>query len=104
MECIVFLQFKKKFIAVIRNSAIFECLIRLFFFLLALKIKNGKYIINGHHKLSQGSGYKAAGTTFEYHRPMQTEYWKQREHIYAKGPLNETVVAMVGKQFFTYLC
>ncbi|XP_056022743.1 thrombospondin type-1 domain-containing protein 4-like isoform X2 [Ostrea edulis] len=56
---------------------------------LALRLQNGSYITNGHHRLSRVGDYTAAGTTFTYRKREGTGC--PGECVSAKGPVNQTI-------------
>ncbi|XP_071167899.1 thrombospondin type-1 domain-containing protein 4-like isoform X2 [Mytilus edulis] len=60
---------------------------------LALKLKNGQYIINGHRRLSAPGQYEGAGTTFTYKNRASKHC--PGECLLADGPTNEDLEVML---------
>lgn len=60
---------------------------------LALKYKDGKYIINGHRRLSPASQYEAAGATFTYKNRASDDC--PGECFLADGPTNKDLEIML---------
>lgn len=66
----------------------------------ALKLKTGKYIINGRRRLSSPGKYEAAGTTFTYRNRASKHC--PGECLFADGPTSEDLEVMVIRFFFSF--
>lgn len=62
----------------------------MFLFILALKVTNGSYIMNGEFAVSAPGSYEAAGARFMYTRNAGLDA------VFAQGPLDHAVDIMVG--------
>lgn len=74
-------------------TIIFVCFI-------ALKYRDGKYILNGHRRLSSVGKYEAAGTTFTYNNRASKHC--PGECLLADGPTNKDLEIIVMCDF--YIC
>lgn len=75
------------------SYGIFYVPIVLCWFPTALRLQNGSYITNGHHRLNRVGDYTAAGTTFTYRKREGTGC--PGECVSAKGPVNQTIDVQV---------
>ncbi|KAJ8304904.1 hypothetical protein KUTeg_018487 [Tegillarca granosa] len=61
---------------------------------LALKVRDGAYIINGNRRLSPEGEHRGAGTVFEYHRRKKLKCIAA-ECIFSEGPTNDDIELML---------